>query len=274
MTALQILILAASTIAGALGQAKNSGETPKSWVPFVTMGGSFAVAFGASLSQAPPPLTLAIFLAACGAGVQAIGAALFGVVAHIHGTSHQRDDDGAGSGQTVSKTADTIPPAPPRPPVSTRAILVGVLSAAVVLIALKATTKAPVVESAEYVSGPVAGCSWWANGGSTKVEGQGGKAGACVLAQIESGNRDPVSIAAACTMGVLADAWIDFESLFAYYVLGDGGGPVTAGAMVCGADGATPPYQGAPRCISADALAGLREAHARAKLTLAAQGAR
>lgn len=117
-------------------------------------------------------------------------------------------------------------------------------------------------------------CAWWNNGGGRKVETQGGQELSCVLAQVQAGNRDPIGIAVACVGGLLANGVADIESLIAYYLAGDGGGPVTSGAAVCAADGAAPPYAGIPRCISAESYSALIEARDRGHLALAAKGGR
>ena len=119
------------------------------------------------------------------------------------------------------------------------------------------------------------GCGWWNSGGSQTAAQQAAQEIACGLAQVESGNVDPVAIAVACTGGLLASFVKDIESIIAYYttpaptpaVIGDAGLPT---AMVCGAAGATPPYPGAPTCVTAASLASMKMMHEQAKSAIAA----
>ena len=119
------------------------------------------------------------------------------------------------------------------------------------------------------------GCGWWNSGGSQTAAQQAEQEAACALAQVESGNVDPLGIAVACSGGLLASFVKDIESIVAYYttpaptpaVVGDGGLPV---AMVCAAPGATPPYKGAPNCVTAATVASMKMMHEPAKSALAA----
>lgn len=83
MTALSLVVLIASALAGAVANAKQSGQLPASWVPYATIVGAFVAAFGASLGQAGS-LTAATLLAAAVAGVEAVFAAGAGVGLHLH----------------------------------------------------------------------------------------------------------------------------------------------------------------------------------------------
>jgi len=129
----------------------------------------------------------------------------------------------------------------------------------------------------------VVSCSWFSNGGGGQLADAGAQVGACVLAQVESGNVDPIAVAVACAGGVLTDFVAIIENILAYYTTPavpadaggppapDGGPPKAIGATaMCGAPGAKPPYAGAPACISMGTIASLREMHAQAKAAVAA----
>lgn len=148
-----------------------------------------------------------------------------------------------------------------------RTILVLVVGAFIALIA----TLHPAA-----ISPSVAGCSWWnQGGGSQTVVSQIEQEGACVLAQVESGNVDPISVAVACTGALLGSLTKDIEAILAFYTqpapAPDGGAatPALVGAM-CGAPGAAPPYKGAPTWLSMKVLSDLRAMHAQSKAAIAA----
>lgn len=117
------------------------------------------------------------------------------------------------------------------------------------------------------------GCGWWNSGGSQVVTNQVDQEAACVLAQVESGNTDPISVGVACTGALLGSLVSDIESILAFYTtpapLPDGGVAVSAGAMG-GAPGAKPPYKGAPTWLSVKVLGDLRAMHDQAKAAIAA----
>ena len=89
-----------------------------------------------------------------------------------------------------------------------RAILVLIVGAFIALVAVaKPVTHAPVV----------AGCGWWNSGGGAVVVSQIEQEGGCLLAQVESGNTDPVSVAIACTGSLLGNFVKDVEAILAFY---------------------------------------------------------
>lgn len=117
-------------------------------------------------------------------------------------------------------------------------------------------------------------CGWWNSGGGGQVVTATEQQVACVLAQVEVGNVDPIAVAGACLGGTLSSFVTIVESIFAYYTtpasLPDAGPAPIVAAGLCGADGAAPPYPGAPKCLPFAVLANLHTMHDAAKTAVAA----
>jgi hypothetical protein len=135
-------------------------------------------------------------------------------------------------------------------------------------------TRRAAVSAALGLSMMLVACGWWNSGGGGQVVTATEQQVACVLAQVEVGNVDPIAVAGACLGGTLADFVKIVESIFAYYTtpapLPDAGpAPLVAGGL-CGADSAAPPYPGAPKCLPFAVLANLHTMHDAAKTAIAA----
>jgi hypothetical protein len=106
-------------IAGFIGQAVNSGSlfgiatTPKAWVPYLTLLGSFLAAAGVSLQSAPAINGSAVFNAVI-AGFLALTSAAGGAAANSHLNAHKTGTGAVAVAAAVAaKAADTVPPAAP-----------------------------------------------------------------------------------------------------------------------------------------------------------------
>lgn len=103
-------------VAGFVGQAVNSGNffgivtTPKAWIPYLTILGSFLAAVGLSL-QSAPALNGAAWFNAIIAGFMALTSAGAGAAVHGHLNSHKKSGDAGGA-------AAASPAAPPAAPTS------------------------------------------------------------------------------------------------------------------------------------------------------------
>lgn len=120
----------------------------------------------------------------------------------------------------------------------------------------------------------IVGCSWWNGGGGAVVANQGEQEMGCLLAQVMSGNVDPVSVAVACTGALLSDIVKDIEAILASYTqpapAPDGGAtPAVVGSMTF-APGTKPPYTGAPTWLSMKVIADLRAMRDQSKAAIAA----
>lgn len=122
----------------------------------------------------------------------------------------------------------------------------------------------------------VLACGWWNSGGSQTVVNQGGQEMACILAQVEAGNTDPISVGLACVGSLLTNLVKNIESILAFYTQpppapSDGGAAAVADLEArSGATGTVPPYQGAPTWLSGKTLANLRAMRDQAKAAIAA----
>lgn len=106
MSAIQVVILIVSAIAGAVANAKQSGELPKAWVPYAAFVGTFLVAFGADLSTAAAAgvaLSWALLGQAALQGAYAVVATVVGITAHQHFTV--ANDNAAPSPAAADKKA-------------------------------------------------------------------------------------------------------------------------------------------------------------------------
>jgi hypothetical protein len=81
-------------LAGFIGQAVNTGSlfgvatTPKAWIPYLTLAGSFLTAFGLSL-QGASGVNGSSILNAIIAGVMALSSAGAGAACHAHLIAHK-----------------------------------------------------------------------------------------------------------------------------------------------------------------------------------------
>lgn len=89
-----VITTALSFIAGIIGQAVNTGSffgietVPQALIPYLTLGGSFIIAFGISLQQSGS-LSSASLQTAFVAGLAALGSAAGGTAAHSHFNAHK-----------------------------------------------------------------------------------------------------------------------------------------------------------------------------------------
>jgi hypothetical protein len=109
-------------VAGFIGQAINSGNlfgivtTPKAWIPYLTLVGSFIGAFGLSI-QGDTTLNETAWFNAVMAGFMALLSAAGGSAAHSHFTSHKNfQKRGPAAPASNGGTAAAPPAAPPAPP--------------------------------------------------------------------------------------------------------------------------------------------------------------
>jgi hypothetical protein len=105
ITTQSAIVVILALIVGYIGQAVNTGNlfgivtTPKAWIPYLTLFGSFLAAFGTSI-QGDSTLNSAAWFNAVTAGFSALMAAAGGSAAHTHLNAHKT---------TAAKTA---PPPP------------------------------------------------------------------------------------------------------------------------------------------------------------------
>jgi hypothetical protein len=95
LTTQTAIVTILSLVAGFIGQAVNSGSlfgivtTPKAWIPYLTLLGSFVTAFGLSL-QGDSTLNGTAWFNAVVAGFMALMSAAGGAAAHSHLNSHKK----------------------------------------------------------------------------------------------------------------------------------------------------------------------------------------
>jgi len=110
ITTQSAIVVILALIVGYIGQAVNTGNlfgivtTPKAWIPYLTLFGSFLAAFGTSI-QGDSTLNGAAWFNAVIAGFAALMAAAGGSAAHTHLNSHKNF-------QSKSAPAPAAPPPP------------------------------------------------------------------------------------------------------------------------------------------------------------------
>jgi hypothetical protein len=113
LTTQSAIVVILALIVGYIGQAVNTGNlfgivtTPKAWIPYLTLLGSFLAAFGTSV-QGDSTLNGTAWFNAVIAGFAALMAAAGGSAAHTHLNSHKTT-----ALATAAKAALAAPPPPP-----------------------------------------------------------------------------------------------------------------------------------------------------------------
>jgi hypothetical protein len=252
------IVTVIAIIAGFVGQAVNSGSlfgivtTPRAWIPYLTLLGSFLAAFGLSL-QSASSLSGSAILNAILAGVMALSSAGAGAACHSHLQSHKQGQKGGGSGQPASAPAPVAPPAPPVQKMVRILAPIGIVLALGVAIGGTVTTQT--------------GCNWWSSN-NKQVVTDVGQVASCVIAEMFQGVTDPLKITGACAPATLSDVEQIIASIINFYDQPqEAGAAVAASGNHCGSGQA--PY-GVPGCVSDSLLASFKTLHSNIKASMAA----
>ncbi len=237
------------------------------WLPSVTAlcGLGFGVLVTRQNGASWQDATISGFITAGGAGLfDGVLTAAYGNAANapawarwIVGIVDDVTKDGGGGGASASKPAlAAVSPPAPKPPTAAR--LIGALAVAA-LVGLMGFAPRPTLSAGAMVGEAAAtasgqGCSWLKSSPTT-VPNQAAGELACVGSQLLNGTPTLDGMLKACGPLALSAIFADAQSLWGYYATSasDGGTVVAlrgASAEVCG-DASSPPYPGAPACISA-----------------------